>query len=44
MEEAVGVALNGILFKPAANATGLDSVFPRVYKNIDFKFKGVDVD
>lgn len=44
MEEAVGIALNGILFKPAANSTGLDSVQPRVYKNIQFKFKGVDLD
>lgn len=30
MEEAVGIALNGVLFKPAAHADGYDVIFPRV--------------
>lgn len=30
MEEAVGIALNGVLIKPAAHADGYDVIFPRV--------------
>lgn len=30
MDEANGIALNGVLFKPAANSDGVDRIWPRI--------------